>query len=59
MALLFVIINNIDFHIQLFDNIIFEEFRKIINSSLLVFIAVDRIINGIQNWINEVCTFLF
>jgi len=53
LALIFVIINNTEFKVPFINNIIFEEFRKILNSSILIFIAADRIITSIQNWIKN------
>jgi hypothetical protein len=47
VALIFVIINNSNVDI---NNEIIIELRKILNSAILVFIAVDRIIVSIQNW---------
>ena len=51
VALILVILNNTSLDIQFFKNELLEELRKMINSSILIFIAADRIINGIQNWI--------
>jgi hypothetical protein len=56
LALIFVIINNTELKIPLVNNEIVEEFKKILNSSILIFIAADRIITSIQDWIkNKLC----
>ena len=53
VALIFVIINNTTLDIQIIDSRIINEMKPIINSSVLIFIALDRIINGIQSWIKN------
>lgn len=51
LALIFVVLNNLELKIPIINTVIFEEFKKILNSSILIFIAADRIVVGIQNWV--------
>jgi len=56
LALIFVIINTTELKVPFLSDETFEELKKILNSSILIFIAADRIITSIQNWFkNKFC----
>jgi hypothetical protein len=53
VAMIFVVLNNINISTKLLKNEIFVEFMNIIYPSILIFIAADRVISSIQNWFKD------